>query len=758
MLGKLLVVEVHRISPRVMAVRLLITDCDNKNIGLFIVSAYAPIGVASETEWSNFFDEIDVCISKKLVNDIVIIGSDTNSSMGCFDRTDKDTTFCLGKFGLPYVNDSGKRFASHLAINDLLAITTCFQKHNYATWIHPRSKLKHQIDHFLVIKEHFKYIMDAGVTQSLLDSDHSAIMCKIRLISRLKKKSSPREKLLRLDYSQLKNDVERENFCTNVLQSYNVEPEHNNVYTKLANSITSVCHNTLSKRKKPSPGWFISAQDKLIPLIEKRNQAMSQKFKRPLRSTYNKLKSARKMLKRTICKSKNDWIISKCRELNKPSNTGTKLFWDSVNQLKAGLCKTKTSNERSMKKPDGTFCKNPEENATVFQEHFKSLYGRQPSFDASVLDLLDRKEEVLDLDHPPDDEEIIKATRRLKEKAPGDSGIPPLIWKSLIENEETFQLLKDVILEFWHSEKPPSEWEKVLLKVLPKKGDLSMPGNYRGIMLLESAYKIVAIIIHDRLRPIAENLDHEAQCGFRPGRGCVDGIFTVKMAMKKRREHGLESWILFLDLVKAFDRVPRELLWEVLGILGVPAKIVRLLKSLHANVEVKFVINDVTKSIESIIGVKQGDILGPLLFIFYLAAVMISWRKTYDRPVCIFNTKFDDVLTGRRYNTKRGVEEFSLPDSEYADDTAVLFTTRTSAKFFIPLLLNHFARFGLEVHVGTGEKPSKSEVLFVAAPDSVYNDPSSFDGCDLSNIILPDGSFLPIVDRFCYRLNPNQRL
>ena len=51
--------------------------------------------------------------------------------------------------------------------------------------------------------------MDAGVTQAVIDSDHSAIMCKLRLISRLKKKSSPRDRLIRLDYSKLKNDTER---------------------------------------------------------------------------------------------------------------------------------------------------------------------------------------------------------------------------------------------------------------------------------------------------------------------------------------------------------------------------------------------------------------------------------------------------------------------------------------------------------------------------------------------------------------------
>ena len=100
-------------------------------------------------------------------------------------------------------------------------------------------------------------------------------------------------------------------------------------------------------------------------------------------------------------------------------------------------------------------------------------------------------------------------------------------------------------------------------------------------------------------------------------------------------------------------------------------KLIRLLKALHTKVQVKFTVNDVTNTIESVIGVKQGDILGPLPFLFYLAAVMTTWRNIHKRPLCVFYTKMDDVLTGRRYNSKG--EEFTLPDSEYADDTAVLF-------------------------------------------------------------------------------------
>ena len=110
--------------------------------------------------------------------------------------------------------------------------------------------------------------------------------------------------------------------------------------------------------------------------------------------------------------------------------------------------------------------------------------------------------------------------------------------------------------------------------------------------MLEVAYnKIVANIIRKRLKPIKESIefDHESQNGFRWQRGCLDSIFTLKQLIKKRAEHGLDSWLLLIDLVKAFDRAPRELLSNVLQRQGVPNKLISILiKALHKSVKVKF--------------------------------------------------------------------------------------------------------------------------------------------------------------------------
>ena len=101
---------------------------------------------------------------------------------------------------------------------------------------------------------------------------------------------------------------------------------------------------------------------------------------------------------------------------------------------------------------------------------------------------------------------------------------------------------------------------------------------------------------------------------------------------------------------------------KILAKFGVPNKIISLLKVSHANFVLKFTVDDVTQSLDCIIGVKQGDILGPISFTFFTAAVMITWKASYNTPLC----NADAMLTGHSYLDYG--ESFPVLESEYADD------------------------------------------------------------------------------------------
>ena len=116
----------------------------------------------------------------------------------------------------------------------------------------------------------------------------------------------------------------------------------------------------------------------------------------------------------------------------------------------------------------------------------------------------------------------------------------------------------------------------------------------------------------------------------------------------------------------------------------------------------------------------------------------------------MYRTKEDFQLTGRRFNT-RGTD-FKVDDSENADDTVVLFESRNDTERYAPLLIQHFRKFGMEIHVGdrnAPNKPSKTEVLFVARPTKSYVNPESFDDTDVSDIELGNQTFFPVVEKFC---------
>ena len=112
---------------------------------------------------------------------------------------------------------------------------------------------------------------------------------------------------------------------------------------------------------------------------------------------------------------------------------------------------------------------------------------------------------------------------------------------------------------------------------ITKKGDLKSADNWRGISLLDVVEKLFACIIQERLQSIAEEVLPDSQCAFRKGRSCVNMTHVARQLIEKSAENDSELYILFVDLQKAYDLIPRAGLWLVLERLGVHSVMLSLI-------------------------------------------------------------------------------------------------------------------------------------------------------------------------------------
>ena len=74
--------------------------------------------------------------------------------------------------------------------------------------------------------------------------------------------------------------------------------------------------------------------------------------------------------------------------------------------------------------------------------------------------------------------------------------------------------------------------------------------------------------------------------GFIRGRGCPDACFTLKQLLRKRSSAKIDTYVLFLDLVKAYDSVDRNALFGILERFGFEPKFVDAVRNLHVDLRI----------------------------------------------------------------------------------------------------------------------------------------------------------------------------
>jgi hypothetical protein len=152
--------------------------------------------------------------------------------------------------------------------------------------------------------------------------------------------------------------------------------------------------------------------------------------------------------------------------------------------------------------------------------------------------------------------------------------------------------------------------------------------NYRGITLLNVAYKILSSIILERLKEYSEEIGGGYQCGFRPQGRTTDQIFVVRQIQEKFYAHDIDLHLLFIDFKKAFDSIDQKKLLELLVSFGIPKKI-GLMKMTLEGAQAKVIVDGkISNPFVIGIGVRQGDGFSATLFNLVLHKVLKNMEQS----------------------------------------------------------------------------------------------------------------------------------
>ena len=691
------------VDSRLCAVRLATSVRESRGSEvhrtLFIVSAYAPTDCSSESAKDSFYDALGALLQQVKTSDIVVVAGDMNAQVG---RLSAAEARLGGRLGLDTRRtDNGDRLLQMCADHRLFLCSTNFRNsgNRLTTWCPPTNQRRTQIDHIAV-----SYRWRGSITacrsfwNTSVDSDHALVRCCFSLrFSGVRKTRTPRLAIEKLVDPEVKRNYQ--NQLVECLPDGTVS-DINGHWEKISKALlkvgTSVCGTTQPTSFKH---WI---SDRTVSLLETRRQIP------PGRHHNSTRRIIRRQVKLSVRADREAWWTRKAEEMEDAKNAGNvrRLF-----HLIRSTGPRKPLVSETIRDQNGSLICNKAERLDRWAQYFEQQFSWPPAT-SNPESWPSTESWTVNMESPSVSEvsECISLLKRHRAAGPDD--LPPALFKD--GGGLLSQCLSRLFGSIWEKETVPDNWGESIVVPIFKKGTRSECSNHRGVSLTPVVTRLLASLILRRLTMARETLTRENQAGFRPGRGCIDHIFTLRQVLEQRHMYRRPTILVFLDFKGAFDSVDRSVLLNILAQQGMPQKFVNIIRSLYSHTSGRVrVYGELSKSFPTKSGVRQGCPLSPFLFNFVIDEIMRRTLEGLQNPGV-------QIVAGE-----------SLVDLEYADDIALIFEDQSEAQALLNRLTTIIPSFGMRL------APSKCKVM-------------------LQNVQSPDislkiqGESLEIVENFTY--------
>jgi len=183
-------------------------------------------------------------------------------------------------------------------------------------------------------------------------------------------------------------------------------------------------------------------------------------------------------------------------------------------------------------------------------------------------------------------------------------------------------------------------------------------------------------------------------------------IFAARQIQEKCKEQNMDLYILFVDLTKAFDTVSSPGRWNILPRIGIPPKMVKIIRCFHDGMNARLVNGSENDEFPVTNGVKQGCVLAPTLFSFLFSMMLLSAFKDSDPGIQITYRTDGGILNTQRLKAKTKVTKSLVRDLLYADACAIVAHSEDDLQRLTDSLSAATKHFGLTINI------KKTEVIF----------------------------------------------